>query len=75
MRSSVLLGVGLIMLGSAMLGYRSFSYKTEEQILEVGPLKATAERTKTIDLPPILAWACISGGAGVLILTSLRHTS
>lgn len=59
----------LILLGAATLAYQQFSYRTRETILEVGPLKATAERTKTVPLPPILGWALVAGGAVVLVFS------
>ena len=33
----------------------------------IRPIKATAERTKTVPLSPILGWALIGGGALVLV--------
>jgi hypothetical protein len=67
MKSSLILGIALILMGAAILGYRQFSYQSRETVLEIGPIKATAETTKTVPLPPILGWALLGGGACVLV--------
>jgi hypothetical protein len=74
MKSTLIIGVVLILMGAAMLAYEQFSYRTRETVLEVGPLKATAERTKTVALPPILGWALIGGGAVVLVFSARSKT-
>jgi len=68
MKSKSILGIILIVIGAAILAYGHFSYKTTETVLEVGPIKATAEKTKTVPVPPILGWVLIGVGACVLIL-------
>jgi hypothetical protein len=55
---------------SVILGYGHFSYQSRETVLEVGPIKATAERTHNVPIPPILGWALIGGGAVVLVLSA-----
>ncbi len=67
MKATFILGVALIVMGAAVLGYDHYSYTTKEKILQIGPLTATAERTHTVSLPPILGWLLIGGGACALI--------
>ena len=67
MKSKSILGIILILVGAAVLAYGHFSYKTTETVLDVGPIKATAERTKTVPVPPILGWLLVGAGACVLI--------
>ena len=67
MKTLLMLGVALIVMGTAVLGYDHYSYTTKENILQIGPLTATAERTHTVSLPPIIGWLLIGGGACVLI--------
>lgn len=66
MKSILILGIALIAVGAAVLGYDHYSYTTTENILQVGPIVATAERTHTIALPPILGWLLV--GVGVCAL-------
>jgi hypothetical protein len=68
MKTIYILGVVLILIGAAVLGYDHYSYTTTEKILEIGPITATAEKTHTVSLPPILGWLLIGGGACALVL-------
>ena len=72
MKLQTFLGVLLILIGSAMLGYQRFSYNTREKVLEIGNVSATAEVTKNIDFPPILGWAALVSGGLILVLPHLR---
>ncbi len=67
MKPTLILALVLILCGVAVLGYQKFSYRTQETVLDIGPIKATAERTKTVPLPPILGFGLIAGGVAVLI--------
>lgn len=67
MKATLMLGVALIVIGAAVLGYDHYSYTTTEKVLQIGPLTATAERTHTVSLPPIFGGLLIVGGACVLI--------
>jgi hypothetical protein len=41
---AVLIGVVLIVIGVIALAYQGITYTTQEKILDLGPLKATAEK-------------------------------
>jgi len=56
MKASVIVGLLLIVLGAVALGYKSFSYTSEETLLKVGPVEATADTRKTFPFPPGPAW-------------------
>jgi hypothetical protein len=71
MKTIVILGVALIVIGAAVLGYDHYSYTTTENILQIGPITATAERTHTVSLPPIIGWLLIGGGACALAFAAL----
>lgn len=66
MKTGLIIGIALIVMGAATLGYDHYSYTTTEKILQIGPLTATAERTRTFSLPPLLGWLLIGGGACVI---------
>ena len=74
MKNTLILGIALILMGAAILAYQQFSYRTRETVLEIGPIKATAEKTHTVPLPPILGWALIGGGAVVLVFSARSKT-
>jgi hypothetical protein len=73
MKSILILGVALIVIGAAVLGYDHYSYTTKEKILQVGPITATADRTHTVSLPPIIGWVLIGGGACMLAFGALSR--
>ena len=74
MKNTLILGIALILIGAAIIGYRQFSYNSRETVLEIGPIKATADTTKTVPIPPILGWALIGGGALVLVFSARSKT-
>lgn len=71
MKTILILGVAMIVIGAAVLGYDHYSYTTTENILQIGPITATAEETHTVSLPPILGWLLIVGGACALAFALL----
>ncbi len=60
-------GIILIVLGLLALIYQGITYTTHEQVLKLGPIEATAEKKKTIPLPPIIGAVMIIGG--ILMVT------
>jgi hypothetical protein len=68
MKPMVLAGIALILLGILGLSYNRITYKTEEKIAEVGPFKATAEKEKSIPVPPILGGLALIAGVGLVVL-------
>lgn len=63
-------GIILIVLGVIALAYGGISYTREEEILDIGPIEATAETRETIPLPPILGGLALAGGVVLLIAGS-----
>lgn len=66
MKTSVVIGVLLIVFGVAALVYKNFSYTSEETVAQIGPLKATAETEKTVPIPDVLGIAAIIAGIVVI---------
>jgi hypothetical protein len=60
-------GVLLIVLGVAALAYQGITYTSRETVLDIGPLHATADREKTVPLPPVLGIVAVAGGVALLI--------
>ncbi len=65
------IGIALVILGIIGLAYGRITYKQEKQVLDVGPIKATATENRTIQVPPILGIVAIV--AGVVMLVVPRH--
>lgn len=74
MRITAVVGLVLIVLGLAALAYQRIGYTTQETVLDVGPIHATAERHRTLALPPLLGGAVVVGGV-VLVVVGIRKTA
>jgi hypothetical protein len=67
-----IVAIVLIVLGAISLAYGGITYTTREKVLDIGPIEATAERQKTIPLPPILGGIAVAAGVGLLLLGSKK---
>jgi len=72
MKTFTLLGIVLIVLGLAALAYQGFTYTTRETVIDIGPIKATADREKTVPLPPILGIVAVAGGVALMLAGSRK---
>ena len=69
------LGVALILLGIVALAYQGITYTTREKIVDIGPLQATADREKTIPLPPLLGGLSLAAGVALVVVSVLKSKS
>lgn len=67
MKPVAILGIVLIVLGIGALAYQGFTYTSREKVLDLGPLQATAERQKTVPLPPIVGIVAVVAGVALVI--------
>jgi uncharacterized membrane protein len=72
MKTSLIIGIVLIVLGVVALAYEGISYTTREKVVDIGPLHASVEKKKTIPLPPVLGGVALIGGI-VLVLAGARR--
>jgi flagellar basal body-associated protein FliL len=68
MRPKIIIAIILIALGIAALAYQGITYTTREKVVDLGPIQMTAEKSKTIPLPPILGAIAIAGGIVLLVV-------
>ncbi len=73
MKAATLLGIALIVLGVLALAYQGITYTTREKVVDLGPLKITADKEKSIPLPPILGALALAGGV-VLVIVGARKS-
>ena len=66
MRTTTLLAIVLIAIGIVAFGYQGITYTTKETLVDIGPLKIDAEKTKTFPLPPIIGAISLAGGIPLL---------
>ena len=65
-------GIVLIILGVVALIFQGITYTTHKDVINVGPIHATAEHKKTIPLPPVLGGIALVGGIVLLVAGSKK---
>ena len=71
----MLIGIALIVLGVIALAYQGITYTTREKVVDLGPLKITAQKEKTIPLPPILGGLALAGGIVLVVVAARKSKS
>jgi hypothetical protein len=72
MRPKIIIAIILIALGIAAFAYQGITYTTREKVVDFGPLQVTAEKTKTLPLPPIMGAIALVGGIVLLVMGSKK---
>jgi hypothetical protein len=67
MKTYTLIGIILIVIGIIAFTYQGITYTTKEKVVDIGPIQMTADKTKTIPLPPILGGIALVGGIVLLV--------
>jgi len=68
------MGIVLVVLGVLSLAYQGINYNRQESVVDLGPLRVTAETHERIPLPPILGGLALAGGV-VLLIAGARTKS
>jgi hypothetical protein len=66
------LAIILIALGALAVTYQGFSYVTREKVVDIGPVEVTADKQKTVFLPPVLGAVVLVTGVALLLTSSRR---
>jgi hypothetical protein len=73
MKPIAIVGVVLVVLGLAALAYQGVTYTSHETVIDVGPIHATADRQRTLPLPPVLGIVAVGGGVALLVAGTRRR--
>ena len=60
------IGILLVVVGLLGLIYGGLTYKTNEPIVDIGPIHASRERTHNVPLPPIAGAVMLIGGIALI---------
>ena len=71
MKTTTIVAIILIAVGIVSFAYQGISYTTREKVIDVGPIQVTADRSRTIPLPPVIGGVALVGGI-VLLLVGAR---
>ncbi len=72
MKSSVVIGLLLIIIGVASFAYQGITYTSRENVVDIGPIHMTADKEKTIPLTPIVGAIAIVGGIVLVVMGSKK---
>jgi hypothetical protein len=69
-KAASIVGILLVILGVIGLAYQGIGYTKKKDIVDVGPIHATADEHKTIPIPPVLGGMALVGGIALLIASA-----
>ena len=72
MKTNTLIAIILIAIGIVAFAYQGITYTTKEKVVDIGPIHMTAEKTKTLPLPPIVGAIALVGGIVLLVVGSKK---
>ena len=75
MRLVTIVGIILILLGVVSLATNGFTFKSREKVLDIGPIEATTEKDKRVNLPPVLGIVALAGGIVMVIAGGKRQAT
>lgn len=68
MKPNTILAILLMSVGIATIIYQGFSITTREKVVDIGSLHVTADKTRSIPLPPVLGVLAVVGGVVLLAM-------
>jgi len=68
MRPKIVIAIILIALGISAFAYQGITYTTREKVVDLGPIQLTAEKTRTIPLPPTVGAIALVGWIVLLVM-------
>jgi hypothetical protein len=68
MKTYTLVAIILIAIGIVAFAYQGITYTTREKVVDLGPIQVTAEKTKTLPLPPLAGGIALVGGIVLLVM-------
>ena len=68
MKTYAWIGIILIAIGIFAFAYQGISFTTREKVVDLGPIQMTAEKTRTLPLPPIVGGIALVGGIVLLVV-------
>jgi len=70
-----ILGIVFVVLGALALGYGGFTYVTRDKVVDAGPVQVTAEKQKTVWIPPVVGGIAVVTGLIMIATGGRRHTA
>ena len=72
MNTTKLLAIALIAIGIIAFAYQGITYTSRDNVVDLGPLHVTAERSHTLPFPPIVGAVALMGGLALLFMNGQK---
>ncbi len=72
MKTYTLIGIILIVIGIIAFAYQGITYTTREKVVDLGPIQVSADKTRTLPLPPLVGGIALVGGIVLLVMGSKK---
>jgi hypothetical protein len=72
MSTTKLLAIALIAIGIIAFAYQGISYTSRDNVVDLGPLHVTAERSHTLPLPPIVGAVALVAGLALFFMNGQK---
>ena len=66
-RVVIVLGVIFLVLGVVGLVHPVFNYHQQEEVAKIGPIKATVNEEKSLEIPPAVSTTLLIAGIGLVV--------
>ena len=66
-RFLIVFGVILLIFGVVGLAHPIFKYHQQEEVAKLGPIKATVDEEKTVQIPPAVSITLLVAGIGLVV--------
>lgn len=67
MRTRTIIAIILITIGILAFAYQGINFKTKENVMNLGSIEVTEEKTRTLPLSPVAGGIAMVGGIVLLI--------
>ena len=72
MKTYAWIGIILIVVGIVAFAYHGISITTRENVVDLGPIQVSADKTRTLPLTPIAGGVALVGGIVLLVMGSKK---
>ncbi|MBF0225431.1 MAG: DUF3185 domain-containing protein [Desulfobacterales bacterium] len=73
MKICTLIGIVLIVIGIIAFVYQGITITTREKVVDLGPIHMTAEKDRTLPLPPIVGGIAFISGIALLAVGKMKN--
>lgn len=69
----IVIGIVIAIVGGVGLYFGGLPYTDREQVLDIGPLEASAEVREKVEIPPLLSGGILALGVGIVVYGAGRN--